>query len=174
MQKGGICVNEKIFEFDNFTVIDKELDFSGSKQQYQIIKRCPCVIIVPEFDNNFVMINEFRPAIDKMILQFPTGRIEDYESPEEAAKRELKEEAGYEGVKIKKLGCFYTAAHFCDEKMYVFSIPDMKPTHQELTARELIGVELYKISTFENLLSQKLIIDAKSLVAYDMWRRMKG
>jgi ADP-ribose pyrophosphatase len=41
-----------------------------------------------------------------MSLEFPSGHIEKGESPEEAAKRELKEEVGYIADQLLQIGEF--------------------------------------------------------------------
>ncbi|MCJ1400180.1 hypothetical protein MMC11_003384 [Xylographa trunciseda] len=49
-----------------------------------------------------LLILQYRPPVQAMCVEFPAGLIDEGESPEEAAVRELKEETGYEG---KVLDC---------------------------------------------------------------------
>ncbi|XP_032740922.1 ADP-sugar pyrophosphatase isoform X2 [Rattus rattus] len=44
-----------------------------------------------------VLVKQFRPPMGGYCLEFPAGLIEDGESPEAAALRELEEETGYKG-----------------------------------------------------------------------------
>lgn len=41
---------------------------------------------------------QFRPPIDKVSIEVPAGLIDEGETPEQCAVRELKEETGYVGV----------------------------------------------------------------------------
>ncbi|KMU90632.1 ADP-ribose pyrophosphatase [Coccidioides immitis H538.4] len=41
---------------------------------------------------------QYRPPIDKIVIEVPAGLIDAGETPEECAIRELKEETGYVGV----------------------------------------------------------------------------
>ena len=41
---------------------------------------------------------QYRPPIDKVVVEVPAGLIDAGETPEECAVRELKEETGYVGV----------------------------------------------------------------------------
>jgi ADP-ribose pyrophosphatase len=42
-----------------------------------------------------VLQKQYRPPVDKLVIEFPAGLIDAGETPEQAAIRELKEETGY-------------------------------------------------------------------------------
>jgi len=44
-----------------------------------------------------LIILQYRPPVQSVCVEFPAGLIDEGESPEEAAVRELREETGYEG-----------------------------------------------------------------------------
>ena len=41
---------------------------------------------------------QFRPPISKVVIEVPAGLVDEGESPEESAIRELREETGYIGI----------------------------------------------------------------------------
>ncbi|KAH6918832.1 NUDIX hydrolase domain-like protein [Coprinopsis sp. MPI-PUGE-AT-0042] len=47
------------------------------------------------FPPSTVIIEQYRPPIDKFIIELPAGLIDEGETPEKAAVRELEEETGY-------------------------------------------------------------------------------
>jgi ADP-ribose pyrophosphatase len=51
------------------------------------------VPVTPE--GSFVMVRQYRHALEKVLIQFPGGGVDKDESPNAAAKRELEEETGY-------------------------------------------------------------------------------
>ncbi|KAF9002000.1 NUDIX hydrolase domain-like protein [Cyathus striatus] len=52
------------------------------------------------FPLSTVVIEQYRPPIDKFIIELPAGLIDEGETAEEAAVRELEEETGYKADKI--------------------------------------------------------------------------
>ena len=47
---------------------------------------------------------QFRPPTNKVMIEIPAGLIDEGETPEECAIRELKEETGYVGTVIEGQG----------------------------------------------------------------------
>lgn len=57
------------------------------------------VAIISKPDGNEIVLEkQFRPPLDKVVIEVPAGLVDEGETPEQAAVRELKEETGYVGV----------------------------------------------------------------------------
>ncbi|KAL1730063.1 NUDIX hydrolase domain-like protein [Schizophyllum commune] len=52
------------------------------------------------FPLSTVIIEQYRPPIDKFIIELPAGLIDENETAEQAALRELEEETGYKGDQV--------------------------------------------------------------------------
>ena len=50
-----------------------------------------------------VLIRQYRPPADNMVIEFPAGLVNPGESPEETAVRELREETGYRGRLLRMI-----------------------------------------------------------------------
>ncbi|KIJ99558.1 hypothetical protein K443DRAFT_679821 [Laccaria amethystina LaAM-08-1] len=52
------------------------------------------------FPLSIVIIEQYRPPINKFVIELPAGLLDEGETPEEAAFRELEEETGYKAHKV--------------------------------------------------------------------------
>lgn len=94
---------------------------SGKKEEYIFHGETDGVRILALTQNNKVIaVREYQQAIDKVILQLPTGGIKRNESIEKAALRELVEETGYKPKAIKNLGVCYHMPRSCPTLEFCF------------------------------------------------------
>nr|KAF6501682.1 nudix hydrolase 5 [Molossus molossus] len=85
------------------------MDPTGKTRTWETVKRATRkgqsadgVTIIPVLQRTLhyeciVLVKQFRPPMGSYCLEFPAGLIDDNESPEAAALRELEEETGYKG-----------------------------------------------------------------------------
>jgi ADP-ribose pyrophosphatase len=105
--------------------LDK-FSLNGRVVQKEIVEHQPSVGIVPIIEGNFVLlVSQYRRAAGKTLLEIPAGKIENGESPAQAAAREMAEEIGYRG-KLRPLMHWYLAPGYDTEFMRVFVATDLK------------------------------------------------
>src|SRR5690606_14499928 len=96
-----------------------ELPDSQEGSGYLRLKRDDYVVIFAINDQNEVIVEEqFRRGVDKVLLELPAGGVNQNESPEETAKRELMEETGYEATNCKSF-MFYPQPAYIEQKAYI-------------------------------------------------------
>ena len=79
-------------------------DSLGIFRRWESVERRNCdgiVAVVPLTDEREVIfIRQFRPPVNSYVIEFPAGLNDRGESPEDAARRELLEETGYEAKEM--------------------------------------------------------------------------
>ncbi len=108
----------------------------------QFTNPSPTAGVIAIKDNKIVMIKRGRqPALGKW--SFPSGFIEVNESPEEAALRELEEEAGVTGEILGHIGTYYEKSEVYGDLIIVMYLVQI--TGGELVAGDdAVDVKLFK------------------------------
>lgn len=92
-----LAVTRDTVELPDGRVID---DYFGvTAQDYALI-------IALDADDNVLALHGYRYGAGRVLWEFPAGALEAGESPEAAARRELREETGYEAAVWRLLGSF--------------------------------------------------------------------
>lgn len=119
-----------------------------------------------------VMVKQFRPPMGGYTLEFPAGLIDDGETAEVAALRELKEETGYKGevVGVTPVTCLDPGLSNCTTQIVLVNIngdegENINPT-QQLGDGEFVEVVLLPLDEFQQkiddlLKKEKIVVDAK-------------
>jgi 8-oxo-dGTP pyrophosphatase MutT (NUDIX family) len=86
----------------------------------QLIEHPESVAIVALDGDEIVLVRQSRPGANGTTLEIPAGCLEEDETPEEAAARELEEECGLAAGSWRKLGAFWAAPAYSTEYAHVF------------------------------------------------------
>jgi ADP-ribose pyrophosphatase len=137
---------------------------NGRRTTFSIIEHPGAVAIVPVFDNGDVMlIRQFRPSINLEIYEIPAGTLEDGEKPLQTARREIVEETGYRARRWSKVGEFYTAPGFCNERIHVYAAQGLEPARADGDADEMIRPARVPLRRAIEMIRKGKIRDAKSI-----------
>ena len=77
-------------------------------------------IVALDEDMGLLLVEQYRYAIGRMLLEIPAGKLAPGETPEEAAGRELQEETGAQPGSLLSLGKIYAAPGCYSEALYLF------------------------------------------------------
>ena len=114
----------------------------GGGQPHYVIQSPDFVVIVAVTkQDRILMVRQFRPAAGAITLELPAGHIDPGETPEQAARRELLEETGYEAETFKLLGSLSPSVARFTNRMWCFLAADARPAIGAEAQREA-GVDL--------------------------------
>lgn len=140
----------------------------GRRSQRDIVRHPDAIAVVAELaDGRFVMVRQYRKAIEQASLELPAGCLEAGETPAACARREIQEETGYAVQELTALGSVYSSPGFCDETLWLFHArlsDDAAPPQPD--ADEDIAVEFMTRDTLEAAMLDGRIRDAKTLAAW--------
>ncbi len=122
-------------------------------------------VILPILDDGrLVLVRQFRPSLNKWILELPAGTIEAGEQPLACAQRELKEETGYESENFIDLGQLTPLAGFCDEIQHLFIATNAKQVCDlNCDDDEIIEIQVLTVDELEHLIKTNQISDTKTI-----------
>ncbi len=83
------------------------------------------IVVIPITDDGkLVLVEQYRPPVEGTVIELPAGLAGDgrhrHETLEEAARRELREETGYEAGTLEYVGGGPSSAGICDELISIF------------------------------------------------------
>jgi len=137
---------------------------SGRQTTREIVEHSDCVVIVAiDADDNILFVKQFRKPVEKELLEIPAGGIDPGEEPEDAVRRELREETGYMPRKLRRLGGFYSTPGYCSEYLYLYLATDLIPSQLHAEDTEEISLVRLPIAQIPGLIASGSLCDAKSI-----------
>ncbi|MBI4311427.1 MAG: NUDIX hydrolase [Chloroflexi bacterium] len=130
----------------------------------EVVEHSPSVTVLPVDDQGNVLLErQYRRPVGEWILEVPAGGMNEGETPEEAARRELLEETGYAASKLERLASFYMSPGFCTELMHAFLATGLTAGKATPEEDEFIQVEAVPLSRALEMVSSGEIRDAKTI-----------
>jgi ADP-ribose pyrophosphatase len=120
---------------------------------------------LPLFEDGAVaLVRQWRYPLGRYSLEIAAGRIEPGHSPEETAARELEEELGYRATELRKIGEFFVAPGYCEERLFVYLATGLEASEQNLDDDEEIEVVRMPFTEALARVHSGEIDDAKSII----------
>lgn len=118
----------------------------GSIIERIVIAHPGAVAVVPLIGDDIVLIEQYRPAADALVLEIPAGKLDpDDVDREAAAHRELLEETGYVASGFTHLTDMWTAIGFTDEMITILVATDLHETEAAPVGAEERAATIHRI-----------------------------
>ena len=138
----------------------------GRTTIYGVVETKPAVGVLPFLDaDTVVLVGQYRYVARAFYWEIPTGAVQPGESPEAAAQRELREEAGYEATGLTELCTFFTSKSVLDETAVLYSAEGLRPADVEPDPTEFIEVRAFPFADVLAMVQRGEIMDGMSIVA---------
>ena len=145
----------------------------GTETDFDYLSDEPSVAVVPfTADGELVVIEEWRQAVSRVSRGLPVGGVEpDDESLEAAARRELREETGYEADALEPLVTVEPANGIADAVLHLFVARGCRPAgDQRLDHNESIRVRTTTLETLVDAIGRGEIRDGRTVLGIAYYR----
>ena len=162
-----ITLKEEKYRLPNNKILIRESIQRNNKKE--------AVIIISITKNNkIILVVQNRPN-QVTSVEFPSVYIEENETIEEAANRELKEETGYSSDKITILDNYYSTPGIENSIVHIALLENCKKiSSQELGEDEYINYGIFTYKELEYLIKQNYIKGCGNKLAYYELKTIKN
>ena len=143
----------------------------GSTGTLDMVRHPGAAAIVPMLDRltdpdpRIILIRQFRHAADGFIWEVPAGTLGPGETPDQSARRELLEEAGFAPGHLQFLTSVLTAPGFTDECIHLYLATGLIPGPTDRDQDEFMTVHEFPWSGIGRMIRNRDIRDGKSVAA---------
>ena len=147
----SISSKRSVFTTPWFDLVEK-ISKGDTEPHYSINTRDYVSVLAVTSDGKFPLVRQFRPAVEQMTLELPSGHVDEGQTPEEAARNELREETGFIAHELIPLGsvspdtgrlgnrmwCFFASAVEQDPRTDFVPQPGIEPVIYNKSLRDLV------------------------------------
>ncbi|HEV8439491.1 MAG TPA: NUDIX hydrolase [Methylomirabilota bacterium] len=138
----------------------------GRTTIYGVVKCAGAVGVLPFLDDDTVLlVGQYRYVAQDFFWEIPTGAQDADETLEQAAQRELAEEAGYEAGRLVKLCDFHTSKSILHEVAHLYLAEDLRPASRPPDHTEFIERRAFPFAEVVAMVEHGEIKDSMTVVA---------
>jgi len=133
------------------------------------------VLIIPvQADGTLIVERQFRYPLNRVLIEFPAGKLDPGEAPLATAKRELREEAGFEAARWTRLGAIHPVVGYSTETIEFYAAEELTHVGRALDDGEFLDVVTMSEDALVTAVDRGEITDGKTIAALWMYRRRAG
>lgn len=153
-----------------FAVVQGEVFKNGIGYPYSYLQEKPCVCVFPLLKENVIVIQQYRYAVSDWCLELPCGAIEEGETADQAATRELQEETGCLADNLVFLGDCYARAGISDCRVYFYLAECGRIAEEMPDPTEQIKIRSIPLADFDKVVDSG---EFSQLMGITCWLRAK-
>lgn len=168
--------SEPIFKGRVISVkVDDVILPNGNESKREIVNHPGAVAIIPITDDGkIILVEQYRKALERSIIEIPAGKLEKGESPETTARRELEEETGFGCHELTYIQSFATSPGFADEVIHLYAAKQLFTIENkaDLDEDEFVSLMEVTLEEAEQMVKEQKIYDAKTAFAI-LWLKLE-
>ena len=130
----------------------------------EVVEHPGAVGIVPLSDQSeIIMVEQYRHAVGKYLLEIPAGTLEREETPINCARRELLEETGFQASRFRRLLRCYLAPGYSSELITIYEATGLKSRSRAPAPDENLKVRRLELKNVLEMIHRNHIKDAKTI-----------
>jgi ADP-ribose pyrophosphatase len=155
-----------------WVTMDRAIDPDGFEIKRAIVQhRGSAVMMAVDERKRILLVRQYRLPARQYLWELPAGRMDEGETPLQAAKRELAEETGYRARTWKKLAEFYPSPGFLAEKMTMYLATELTEGEQTPMEDERIKTRWFSAEEIDRMIERGKIPDGKTMIGFLKWQR---
>jgi len=159
--------SEQVFDGKLLKVFSDQVRLpDGVESVREYIRHPGAVVVIAQLDNGKLLFErQYRYPLRQIFLEIPAGKIDPGEHILDTARRELREETGYQAHLWRHLGTLHPCIGYSDEHIEIFWAQGLSFVGAKLDDGELL--EVCELSLADALLAVRdgEITDGKTLAA---------
>jgi len=170
-----ITSSKKVYQCRLFYVTEEKAVDPKSKFQIErsvVRHNGSAVMMAVDEKKRILLVRQYRLPADKYLWELPAGKVDEGETPLQAARRELIEETGYRARTWKKLVSFWPSPGFVAERMTIFLATGLTAGKATPMDDERIEAQWYTAKEVAEMIRTGKIADAKTIIGYYTWKSL--
>ncbi len=170
--RASVAKSKLVFRGRVFSVTREEVvEPGGVRVTREVVRHSGSAVVIPQRDDGrLLFVRQFRLPSQSFLWEAVAGRLDAGESPLDAARRELAEEAGLSAREWTSLGVFYPSPGYVDERMWIFLARGLRRAAAHPDPDERIRKRWFRPEELGNMVRRRRLQDAKTVIGYFLLR----
>lgn len=116
-------------------------------------------------DGRLLLERQYRYPINQAVIEIPAGKLDPQELALQCAKRELREETGYEALEWEFLGRIHPVISYSTEFIDIYLAKKLQKGDSQLDEGEFLDVFAASLEELSTWISRGLVTDVKTIIS---------
>jgi ADP-ribose pyrophosphatase len=147
---------------------DEVVEPGGIRVRREVVRHTGSVVVLAierrQGVDQILLERQYRHAAGDFLWEMPAGRIDTGERALAAAKRELREETGYQAAHWERLVTFYPSPGFLSETMTIYLARGLKRGDAQPESDEVIRTRWFSLPDALHMVQTGAIRDGKTIL----------